>query len=230
MRSEMKNTDGNNDDIRTTRSARYLPEVFNATNLEDAKKIILTPIPGTSTEERWIKESEYLIRDIGSILELNVDTCVIDYGCGVGRLAKGLIERYRCGVVGVDTSVAMRQFAPGYVQSSRFWACAPESLDLAVKKGFTADGAICVWVLQHCLDPVADIGRISDSVKRGGRLYVLNNYVRAVPTDQGWLDDGADIRALLKRAFAEVSHRHLPLQTTIQPIAEQTFIGVFEKR
>lgn len=226
----MNSKDSNADSSASARPHRYMPEIFNATNLDDAKRIILTPIRGTSTEERWIKESEYLTDDVGRTMKLKRDSCIIDYGCGIGRLARGLIDRYHCSVVGVDISVTMRQLGPGYVQSPRFWSCAPESLDEVVKKGFAADGAICIWVLQHCLNPAADIQRISQSVRRGGFLYVLNNYIRAVPTDQGWLNDGVDIRALLRRSFIELHHRHLPVDTTIQPIAEQTFIGVFEKR
>ena len=37
-------------------------------------------------------------------LKLTSDSWVLDYGCGVGRLAKVMIEHYGCRVVGVDIS------------------------------------------------------------------------------------------------------------------------------
>ena len=102
---------------KATKGPVYQPKVFEVNNLESAMGIILTPERGTTTGERWEYETPYLVDEIGRALQLDGNSCVLDYGCGVGRIAKGLIERYNCFVLGVDISTSMRQLAPEYVKS-----------------------------------------------------------------------------------------------------------------
>ena len=101
----------------------YDPRIFDAADLESAKFVILTPTPDMTTNERWEAETRNLVGLLGRIMPLDGNSCVLDYGCGIGRLAKGLIDRYGCRVVGVDISARMREFAREYVQSDRFVVC-----------------------------------------------------------------------------------------------------------
>ena len=113
-----------------------------------------------------------------------------------------LIERHGCRVIGVDISPSMRALAVEYVGSDRFFTCAPEMLGLLTESGFRVDLAISIWVLQHCLKPADDIGMIRDALKPGGRLFVVNNIHRAVPSrESGWISDGIDIKGTLARIF-----------------------------
>src|SRR5438132_400515 len=114
----------------------YRPEVFTASSIPEAMRLIVTPEPGTTTAERWRKETPYLVEDCGRLLGIGPDTCVLDYGCGIGRVAKGLIERFGCRVVGVDFSPSMRLLAPDYVLSERFTAWSVATLDRMIEKGF----------------------------------------------------------------------------------------------
>src|SRR5882724_68364 len=102
------------------RAAVFRPEAFEVTSLAQAMAVTVTPEVGTSTAERWQKETRYLVDDIGSFLALEPESCLLDYGCGTGRIAKGLIEKYGCRVIGIDTSQSMRLLAPEYVLSDRF--------------------------------------------------------------------------------------------------------------
>src|SRR5260221_8560231 len=104
---------------KTTKAPIYRPDIFEVSDLESAMQIILTPETGTTTQERWEYETPYLVNEIGRTLGLDDNSCVLDYGCGVGRIARGLIERYHCFVIGVDISTGMRQLAPEYVKSDR---------------------------------------------------------------------------------------------------------------
>jgi SAM-dependent methyltransferase len=182
----------------------YNPEIFDVGNIEAARRIILTG-EGSTTDERWESETPYLADAIQNSLKITADTILIDYGCGIGRMAKELIQRHGCRVIGVDTSNNMRILAPNYVQSSRFLACSPEMLDMLVARNFVADAAISIWVLQHCLRPTEDIDRIHRSLAPGGGLFVLNNLYRAVPTrERHWVNDGLDIKSLLCNRFSMV--------------------------
>mgnify|MGYP001566286900 FL=1 len=207
----------------------YRPEIFDVADLASAKAIILTPELGTTTEERWKKETPYLVEQIGIYLQPNENTCILDYGCGIGRLAKALIETYSCWIVGVDISAKMRQLALGYVDSPRFSVCSPEALEMVIAKGFSVDHAISIWVIQHCLRPQEDIARIKAAMKRGGLGYIVNSRFRVVPTDKGWANDGIDVMEMLQREFVEVGQYALPEGITTPQIAQIAFVSVLKK-
>jgi len=191
----------------------YEPRVFDVASLAQAKRVILTDEASTS-DERWLKETPYLAELASRQLRLGPHALLLDYGCGVGRLAKALIERHGCRVVGIDISASMRALAVSYVGSDRFFACAPAMLDTLAERGLAADAALSVWVLQHCERPADDIARLHRALRPGGALFVVNNRQRAVPMllrrldatgarpEGRWVDDGIDIKAELARRFA----------------------------
>ena len=207
----------------------FQPQVFDVQTLTDAMRIIVTPEPGTTTEERWEKETPYLVRDIGAHLGVGPETCVLDYGCGIGRVAKGLIELFGCRVIGVDFSPSMRLLAPEYVLSDRFTVWSPDVLAKMIAKGFRTNAAICLWVIQHVLEPMAVMQRIAGALPPGGLLYTLNQDTRCVPTDRGWVNDGFDVRAGLSTVFKE-EHRHgLPASVATPHLAAVSMIQVLRK-
>jgi ubiquinone/menaquinone biosynthesis C-methylase UbiE len=208
----------------------YRPEIFDAHDLASAMDIILTPETGTTTQERWEYETPYLADEIARALELNADACVLDYGCGIGRLAKALIERHNCFVLGVDISSKMRELAHGYVSSDRFAVCAPEMLDRMIVQGLRVTHVYACWVIQHCATPAADLGRIDAALARNGRAYVLNNLRRCVPTDRGWVDDGISVEALLTAKFDLIEKNALPEVITTPEIAQGSFTMTLRKR
>ena len=121
---------------KSARKPIFRPQVFQARSISDAMRIVVTREEGTTTDERWRKETPYLVEDSGKHLGIGPESCVLDYGCGIGRLAKGLIERFGCRVVGVDFSPSMRLLAPEYVLSERFTVWPPEVLETMIGKGF----------------------------------------------------------------------------------------------
>lgn len=172
----------------------YKPSVFACATLEDAKKIILVPEGGRTTDVRWEQETEWLRQ----FLQFNTDLPILDYGCGVGRLAK-LLKRP---VLGVDISPTMRAHADFYVDRGDFLAIAPGGLEILVRAGLRCGGAVCSWVLQHAISPELDIGFIHDALVPGAHFWLLNRHNRAVPAQNGsgkeeWIEDGVDIFALL---------------------------------
>lgn len=195
----------------------YAPQVFDVPSMEAAREIILTREGAATTDERWTTETPHVADLILEAFgEITDKTVLIDYGCGVGRLSKELIVRHGCSVIGVDISAKMRALAIDYVQSDRFFPCAPEMLDTLVQRGFAADAAFSVWVLQHCFAPSNDVELIRRSLAPGGTLFVVNNTHRAVPTNEGWADDGVDMKALLGSRFALLSEG-VPIIEKIAP-------------
>ncbi len=207
----------------------YNPDIFEVTTIEEAKRIVLTAEDAT-TDERWRVETPYLAESIGEHLEPDASSLIIDYGCGIGRMAKELIEQHGYSVVGVDISTSMRQLAPGYVGNARFAACSWNVIDAQIDHGLQVDGVIAIWSLQHSPKVDEDIARIARALKPGGQLYVCNLERAAVPTNQGWVDTGFVIQTLLADAFEEVAIEPVSAEHTSVGIAEVAFIGKYRKR
>lgn len=191
--------------------ALYHPGVFEVANIEEAKAIILTDEGRDgSVAARWTLETPYVLDLIDQAFALRSDMTVLDHGCGIGRMARAMIERVGCRVIGVDTSQAMRTLAVEYVQSERFLAMSPQQFDGLVHAALRVDAAISIWVLQHCFDPRAEVERIRRSLTGSGKLFVLNMPKRAVPVVHGpdtgnsgfdWASDGLDVAGLLRGSF-----------------------------
>ncbi len=209
--------------------AVYQPEIFDVKSIEEAVEIIVTATEGTTAQERWDKETPFLVQDIGNLLEIGPETSVLDFGCGIGRVAKGLIDAFGCRVIGVDFNPSMRRLAPEYVLSERFTVWSPDVLDKMIAKGFRADAALCLWVLQHVLDVQEIIDRVAGVLKPGGLLYVLNSQTRCIPTDRGWIDDGVDVSTKLRAALHEEHCKSLSEEATVPKLARMSAIQVLRK-
>ena len=186
----------------------YHPGVFDRTDEKGAREIILTNEgEGADTETRWRVETPYVLALLSGALKLGPESLVLDYGCGIGRMAKAMIEASGCSVIGVDISAPMRTMAQAYVGSERFLAVSPAQFDLLVAAGLRVQAAISIWVLQHCLAPVEDIERIHRSLAPQGEVFILNMPKRAVPAvvpatgTFTWAHDGIDVAALLRGRF-----------------------------
>jgi cyclopropane fatty-acyl-phospholipid synthase-like methyltransferase len=186
---------------------RYFPEVFDVPDVEGAKRIILTyEGPGADTEIRWARETPYVMELLQNAVSLRPDMIMLDYGCGIGRMAKAMIEASGCSVIGVDISPSMRALAADYVGSERFAAVSPTLLDRMVRSGLRVSAAISVWVLQHCQNPEDDIDRVSRSLAPAGNFFVLNMRVRAIPVidesgQMKWGKDEFDVAQRLRDTF-----------------------------
>ena len=96
--------------------------------------------------------------------------------------------------------------------------------DTMVGRGFKVDAAISIWVLQHCLNPVEDIGRIRRGLKPGAGLFILNNDYRAIPTtERGWVNDGVDIKAMLNKEFVLQQEGRPSREGTTETLSRLTF-------
>lgn len=204
----------------------YDSSCFNVRTIDQAKAIILTPEDST-TDKRWATETPYLGRLINDHLKLESHHRLLDYGCGIGRMSKELIEKHDCSVVGLDTSVSMRALAPAYVKSDQFLACGPPGLYLVKDVHF----AIAVWTLQHIPQLATAIRLIDARLQSRGKLFVVNNIKRCIPAADGdWVDDGADVREQLGAQFNELAYGQLDEKQTSVHTAQGSFWGVYQRR
>jgi 2-polyprenyl-3-methyl-5-hydroxy-6-metoxy-1,4-benzoquinol methylase len=162
-------------------------------------------------------------------LKLGPESRLLDYGCGLGRIAKVAIEASGCRVFGVDASSAMRSLAPEHVLSERFLTWSPETLDKMIANGFRVDAAMCNWVIQHAADPRQVIARLEAVLVPGGLLYVVNGNYRCVPTTHGYLHDGFDVQAALAETFEELERYAFPPGVTSDDIKNIAVLQVLRR-
>ena len=188
----------------------YLKEAFNPASLEQAKEICLTPDP--RVPQKFTKETLFTLDFLMKEGLVNNSSRVADFGCGVGRMSRAIIQRLGCRVTGFDISEAMLKWAGEHVLSRIF-------TPLLYRKGFKAeegmrfDLVLSLFVLQHSEHPLDDIEFMHSILDPGGRLVLMNEKKRLVPTgidSRGgavWSDDGVSIEDEVEKRFRLVS-RH----------------------
>lgn len=208
-----------------TVTPRYDASRFVALEAEaDARRIILTDDRGVTSAERWAAETPALTAEIVRHLDPWPDALLLDFGAGIGRLAKALIERTGCAVLGADLSAPMRRMALDHVGGDRYTSVSPTALRAMVRGGLRVDHAVAVWVLQHCRDPRVEIDLLAQALKPGGMLYVVNTLRRCVPgRGSRWYDDGLDVADLLRARLREVARGQLPAEATTPHIRAYTY-------
>jgi SAM-dependent methyltransferase len=206
----------------------YDPSIFlRIETVDDAMRIIVTPEAGLTSKHRWDVETVYLVKLIERWLK--PENLVLDYGCGIGRLAKPLIEKHRCYVVGIDISPNMRALAASYVNSGRFVAMPPELFWRLNGHLWACNFVLAIWTLQHVLQLPEAVRDIEASLSAGGKLFVVNNINRVVPTTSGWIDDGVDVRAVLKDYFTEIECGQLNDDIAPGSFRQNTFWAIYQK-
>lgn len=184
----------------------HFPALFDQPDLQRARAIILTPEAGLSTEERWEQETNFLRPFLAA---LPTGLC-IDFGCGVGRLSRVLIELGHP-VLGVDASISMLSHALDGISVERFAVARPNWL---TSRPLRAQSAIAVWVLQHARDPEYCINLIADNLADNAHFLFIGRETRYLPAvadgQTGWLDDRIDIPALIAKRFALEHEEEMP--------------------
>jgi len=207
----------------------YKSDFYEVSNLEEAMKKILTPEGGLSPSERWEIETPIIAELLTKRLDLAPNKNIIDYGCGVGRLAKELIVKTGCNVIGVDVSRSMRAFSNLYCASDSFFSCSKNSLSRLTNSGWQGDHVFSVWVLQHAENPDEDIDLIYDALKDGGTFFVMNLELRCLPTANGWENDGINIKELIEKRFDVIEYFSPPKNSAPKLASLMTFCAVYQK-
>lgn len=183
---------------------QYNPKLFTPMDLNHAKDIVITPDPIDPNKfENFTNEAIKIITNANII---NETSCVVDFGCGMGRMSKAIVDTFNCEVIGVDLNLPMLKLATMYVNNpNKFVTC--NSID----KDDSIDVCLAMFVIQHVLDPKLEIKKIADILKPNGYFILLNETnLRLVPGGQAedksivWFTDGFDIYPEIEKYFNKV--------------------------
>ncbi|MBI2023075.1 class I SAM-dependent methyltransferase [Candidatus Giovannonibacteria bacterium] len=212
--------------------ARVGKNVFEVASLESAQKIILTPEKGYKTEERWqveTPEHAALIKGLTAS-----DATVLDFGIGIGRIAKELLLGTRnLNIVGVDASRTMirlcREYMPQYVHN-RLTLYASDEISRIPDK--SVDLIYAIYVLQHVEARILEktIDELFRILKPSGKFYVFNLFKRSAIDKNGkFYDDKIDLLSILGVRFGEAEDLNLN-SPYMQSFLEDHFSKLFTKQ
>jgi len=142
-------------------------------------------------------------------------------------LSKSIIEKYGCSAIGLDISNNMRALSGVYVGSDNYFAIPPAGYKFFENR---VDLVIAVWALQHVRDLEEEVAKIKFMLKDGGKLFVVNERRRFVPSDKGWIDDSADIFMSLQKNFKVDEIEMMDSNIVTDAVAKRTFYGFFTKQ
>lgn len=181
--------------------------IFQTRDFESMARRVAGACNGISGQERWEKETPLFVQAIMQHITEDVHA-VLDYGCGVGRLAKGvLIEApEHIELYGVDDSRKQLESALAYINHERFETLLPHELHQPI------DLVYSIYVFQHipAIELREALQRIHSVLRPGGLfLYCSSDYRMSVRYDKiAFFDDrflGVNVRKEVERFFEPIA-------------------------
>ena len=141
---------------------------------------------------------------------------VADIGCGKGRFARIVKERFPdSSVIALDLAEAMLAHVPRNITAV---AATMTALPL---RSASVDGAYLTESLEHAIDIPVAIAEAARIVKPGGRIVIIDKSVRAwgrleTPPWEKWFDE-QELSSLLKRHCRKVSSQVISYWEDVAP-------------
>jgi len=177
-------------------------KLFKPKTLSEAQHAAVGNCNGMTMEDRWSQETPLFAKNIFKYVKDGES--ILDYGCGPGRLLKGISDQNDCVLLyGTDNSKEMRDEAQKYVNKPFCSMVLPTAL------GDNKFNLIyCVYVLQHV--PAIEIREILSRIHHhleddGVFVYCSSDYRMAIRHDSpGFFDDrflGVNLLEEVERFF-----------------------------
>ena len=213
----------------------YKPDFFEPENFEHAKRIVIG-YGNIETPDKWIEETKWIIELLANYNFLNTDSIVVDWGVGVGRVAKEIIDTFGCKVIGVDINESMLAYATEYCNSPNFIGISPSEF-----QNYTGEitNAISIWALQHSITVQEDLDIIKSKLTPTGRLFIFEARYRTIPVERpADILDGPTVRwaigdksnfYLIDKLFKIEDHGSFPERFNM-PENEDSWWGFFKNK
>lgn len=206
----------------------YNENFFEPKDFEDAKRIVLG-YGNMESVHKWDVETEWTVSMFKRHKILNSDSVVLDWGVGVGRMSKAIIDTFGCTVVGVDINQSMLNHASEYVGSNKF---TPMLVDEFVNSSITVTSAIAIWALQHSVNVLDNLQTIKEHLIYKGKLFVFEETKPCIPLnsqDVPWFLLHKSNFNYINSNFILVDHGKFPSYLEI-PENNNAWWGVFENK
>jgi ubiquinone/menaquinone biosynthesis C-methylase UbiE len=141
---------------------------------------------------------------------------VLDAGCGKGRFARILHERYaRSEIWGLDISAEMLKYVPEGIHTR-----AGSLTDLPFSESYF-DCVYATESLEHAVEIERAVGEICRVVKPGGRIVIIDKNAEhagrlKTPAWEKWFHQG-ELERLLRRDCRSVSSRFISYWEDVEP-------------
>ncbi len=201
--------------------------LFKERAFDAARRSVIDLCNNIPFETRWEQETPVFAQAILRHV-MPEDKRLLDYGTGVGRLAKAILERQpNIEILGVDDSPVQLEHARRYVNNPRFQPILPQQCHNQVNLVY------CVYVLQHipAISLREALSRMHYWLRPGGTFIVCTSYSRMAPRFDNccsFFDDGilgVAIRAEIERLFEPQGDLFLPEELQQNDIVRRMVIG-----
>ncbi len=172
-----------------------------------------------SSEEHYPSTIDPRIFHVKLVLEHLGDLsgkCIADVGCGKGRFARIIHEKYPSAhICAIDIAEAMLTHVPAGIHR-----VAAAMTDLPLSSG-SCDGAYATESLEHAVDIPKAVEELCRIVKPGGRIAIIDKDIKAwgrleTPPWEHWFAR-AELEKLLSRHCEAVSSKPISYWEDVEP-------------